>query len=64
VRWHAEGEDIVFKAVVLDILVEMARMVVQYKQPVNPYLARLCIRVKMLQLLKAKHVVGSAVLRD
>jgi hypothetical protein len=64
VRWHAEDEDLVFKAVVLEILVEMALVAIQNKQPVHPHLARLCMRVKMLQLLKTKHVVGPAVLRD
>ena len=47
-RWHAEGKDHVFKAVVLKILVEVALMAVQNKQPVRPYLARLCMRVKVL----------------
>jgi hypothetical protein len=37
-----------FKAVVLKILVKMALMAVQNKQPVHPYLARLYMRVKML----------------
>jgi hypothetical protein len=63
VRWHAEGEDLVFKTVVLKILVKVALMAVQNKQPVRLYLARLCMRVKMLQPLKTKHVVGPAVLR-
>jgi hypothetical protein len=48
VRWHAEGKDLVFKAVVLEILVKVALMAVQNKQPVRPYLARLCMRVKVL----------------
>jgi hypothetical protein len=64
VRWHAEGKDLVFKTVVLEILVEMALMAVQNKQPVRPYLACLCMRVKMLQPLKTKRVVRPAVLRD
>jgi hypothetical protein len=64
VRWHAEGKNLVFKAVVLKILAKMALMAVQNKQPVCPHLARLCMRVKMLQPLKAKRVVGPAVLRD
>jgi hypothetical protein len=54
----------VFKAVVLKILVEVALMAVQNKQPVHPYLARLCMRVKVLQLLQTKRVVSPAVLRD
>jgi hypothetical protein len=53
-----------FKAVVLEILVEMALMAVQNKQPVHPHLARLCMRIKMLQPLKTKRVVSLAVLRD
>ena len=39
------------KAVVLKILVKMALMAVQNKQLVHPHLARLCMRVKVLQLL-------------
>jgi hypothetical protein len=38
----------VFKAVVLEILVKMALIAVQNKQPVYPHLARLYMRVKML----------------
>jgi hypothetical protein len=36
VRWHAEGKDLVFKAVVLKLLVEVALMAVQNEQPVPP----------------------------
>jgi hypothetical protein len=54
----------VFKAVVLEILVKMALMAVQNKQPIHPYLTRLYMRIKMLQLLKTKRVVGLAILRD
>jgi hypothetical protein len=42
----------------------MALIAVQNKQPIHPYLTRLCIRVKMLQPLKTKRVVSLAVLRD
>jgi hypothetical protein len=51
VRWHAEGEDLVFKAVVLEILVQVALMAVQNEQPLCPYLACLCMRLKVLQPL-------------
>jgi hypothetical protein len=64
VRWHAEGHNLLFKAVILQILVWMALMAVQNKQLVHPYLARLCMRVKVLQLLQTKRIVGPAVLRD
>jgi hypothetical protein len=40
-----------FKAIVLKILVKVALVAVQDKQPIHPYLARLCMRVKMLQPL-------------
>ena len=50
-RWHTEGEDLVFKAIVLKILVKVALMAVQNEQLVHPYLARLCMRVKVLQPL-------------
>jgi hypothetical protein len=53
-----------FKAVVLKICVKIALMAVQNKQPVPPYLTRLCMRVKMLQPLQPKRVVCPAVLRD
>jgi hypothetical protein len=39
-------------------------MAVQDKQPVQPLLTRLCMRVKMLQPLKTKHVVGPSIVRD
>jgi len=39
------------KAVVLKTLVKVALITVQNKQPVYPYLARLCMRVKVLQPL-------------
>jgi hypothetical protein len=64
VRWHAERQDLVLQAVVLEILVKVALMAVQNKQPVHPYLTRLCIRIKMLQPLKTKRVVSLAILRD
>jgi hypothetical protein len=51
VRWHTEGEDLVFKAVVLKLLVEVALMAVQNEQPVPPHLTRLCMPVKVLQPL-------------
>ena len=63
-RWHTESQDLVVKAVVLKILVEVALMAVQNKQPVPPHLARLCMRVKVLQPLQTKRVVSPAVLRD
>jgi hypothetical protein len=40
-----------FKAVILEILVKVALIAVQNEQPVHPYLARLYIRVKVLQPL-------------
>jgi hypothetical protein len=54
----------VFKAVDLEILVEMALVAVQNKQPVCPDLACLCMRIKMLQPLKTKRIVDPTVLRD
>jgi hypothetical protein len=53
-----------FKAVVLEILVEVALMAVQNKQLVYPHYARLCMHVKVLQPLQTKRVVGPAILRD
>jgi hypothetical protein len=63
VRWYAGAEDLVFKAVVLKFLVEVALMAVQNEQPVCTHLARLCMLVKVLQPLQTKRVVGPAVLR-
>jgi hypothetical protein len=48
VRRHVEGQDLMFKAVVLEILVKVALIAVQNKQLVPPYLARLYMRVKVL----------------
>ena len=52
------------KAVVLEILAKVALIAVKNKQLVYPYYARLCMRVKVLQLLQTKRVVRPAVLRD
>ena len=49
---HAEGQDLVFQAVVLKILVEVALVAVEYEQPVYPSLTRLRMRVKVLQPLE------------
>jgi hypothetical protein len=54
----------VFKVVVLKILVKVALIAVQNEQPIPPNLARLCMLVKVLQLLKTKRVISPAVLRD
>ena len=47
-RWYTDSDDLMFKAIVLEILVEMALMAVQNEQPVPPYLMRLCMCVKVL----------------
>jgi hypothetical protein len=52
------------KAIVLIIVVKVALIAVQSKQPMYPHLARLCMHVKVLQSLQTKRVVGPAVLRD
>jgi hypothetical protein len=52
VRWYAEGKDLMFNAVVLKLLVEVALIAVQNKQSVFPNLAHLCMLVKVLQPLK------------
>ena len=46
--WHTEREGFVFKAIILELLVEMALMAVQNEQPVSPHLTRFCMRVKVL----------------
>jgi hypothetical protein len=48
VRWHVEGKDPVLKAVVLKILIEVALVAIQDKQPVPPYLTGLCALIKVL----------------
>ena len=63
-RRHTEREDLSYEAVVLEILVKVAFMAVQDKQSVRPLLARLCMRVKMLQPFKAKCICSPAILRD
>ena len=45
---HAERNNLVILAVVLEILGEVALMAVQDKQPVYPYLTRLCRGIKVL----------------
>ena len=62
VRWHAERQDLMLTAVVLEVLVEMAFMTIEDEQPSDPHLTRLCVRIKMLQPLKTKRVVCLAVL--
>jgi hypothetical protein len=63
-RQHTEGNDLVFKAVVLELLVKVALIAVQNKQPVPPHLTRLCMPVKVLQPLQTERVISPAVLRD
>jgi hypothetical protein len=63
VRWHAEGEYLVLKAVVLEILVKMALPAVKNKQPICPYLTGLCMPVKMAQPLQTKRFICPAILR-
>jgi hypothetical protein len=48
VRWHTESKDLVFKTVVLKILVKVALIAVQNKQPILPNLARLYMLVRVL----------------
>jgi hypothetical protein len=50
-----------FKAVVLELLVKVALVAVQDKQPVTPHLARLGMLIKVLQPLKTEHIIGPAV---
>jgi hypothetical protein len=40
-----------FKAVIIEILIKVALVAIQNEQPVYPYLARLRMRVKVLQPL-------------
>ena len=61
---HTEGKDLMCKAIILKLLAKVAFIAVQNKQPVRPYLVRLCMRVEVLKLLKAERVVRPAVLRD
>jgi hypothetical protein len=63
-RWHTEGQDLVLKATILAILIEVALVAIQNRQLVRSQLAHLFMRVKMLQPLQTKRVVGPAVLRD
>jgi hypothetical protein len=52
------------KIVVLKLLVKVALVAVQDKQPITPYLARFYMLVKVLQPLKTKHIISLAILRD
>jgi hypothetical protein len=49
----------VFKAVVLEILVEMALVAIENEQSVCSCLSRLCMRIKMLQPLKTKRSLAN-----
>ena len=45
---HTKSKDLLYEAVVLEFLVEVALMAVKNEQPIRPHLARLCILVKVL----------------
>jgi hypothetical protein len=47
--WHTECKDLLFQAIVLEILAYMALMAIQNKEPVPSYLTRLYKSVKVLK---------------
>jgi hypothetical protein len=47
--WHTECKDLLFQAIVLEILAYMALMAIQNEEPVPSYLTRLCKSVKVLE---------------
>jgi hypothetical protein len=54
VRRHAQGNNLVFLAVVLKILRLVALIAVDNEEPIGAYYPAFSMLVKVLQLLKAK----------
>jgi hypothetical protein len=47
-RRHIEGKDLLYEAIILKILVKVALIAIKDKQPIQPYLTRLYILIKVL----------------
>ena len=62
-RRHTERDYVIFKAIVLELLAQMAFMTIHNEQPITPHLTRLCMRVKVLQPLKTQLAICPTVLR-
>jgi hypothetical protein len=61
---HAEGNNLVLLAVLLEFERVVALMAVEYKQLVYTNSAPLCMLVKVLQPLKTKLICSLAILRN
>jgi len=59
VRWHAESDNLVLLAVVLEIKRAMALVAVNNKQPVRSY--RLCMRIKVFEPVNPEIVARPAI---
>jgi hypothetical protein len=64
VRRHAESDNLVVLAVLLEIERVVALMAVNNKQLISAYNPPLCMLIKVFQLLQPKLVCSPAVLRD
>jgi hypothetical protein len=47
--WHTECKDLLFQAIVLEILAYIALIVIRNEEPVPSYLTRRCKSVKVLK---------------
>jgi hypothetical protein len=64
VRRHADSDNLVLLAVLLECERVMALMAVDNKEPMSAYNPPLCVLIKVLQPLQPKLVCSPAVLRD
>jgi hypothetical protein len=64
VRRHADSNNLVLLAVLLEYERVVALIAVDNKEPISAYNPPLCMLIKVLQLLQPKLVCSPAVLRD
>jgi hypothetical protein len=64
VRRHAESDDLVLLAVLLEFERVIALVAVNNEQVIASYSPPLCVRIKVLQPLKTKRICCPAILRD
>lgn len=61
VRRHTESDNLVFLAVLLEFERVVALVVINNEQTIASYSPPLCVRIKVLQLLKTKRICCLAV---
>jgi hypothetical protein len=64
VRRHADSNNLILLAVLLECKRVVALMAVDNEEPMSTYNSPLCMLIKVLQLLQPKLVCSLAVLRD